>query len=201
MWGPEKQADARMDRAIHRAAWSQLKARVLQVYVLQMGCVLYRKTCILRKRIPLSLCNLCCNEDRSPAKSANVQWMGYEVHGRTSVLQNRLMWAYVSYPSSSYVLQSGPRSLLRALLLQWTISCKISCDTKGEANIFYLQKKLYMLQSYDMWTKSKSHQYFDWPFINMNTTGVHYIGHQDSAHIGVIKSWCPIYWTQINNNI
>ena len=141
MWGPERQADARMDRAIHRAAWSQLKARVLQVYVLQMGCVLYRRTCILRMRIPLSLCNLCCYEDRSPAKSANVQWMGYEVHGRTSVLQNRLMWAYVSYPSSSYVLQSGPRSLLRALLLQWTISCKRSCYTKGEANIFYLPKK------------------------------------------------------------
>ena len=128
--------------------------------------------------------------------------MGYVVQGGTSVLQNRLMWAYVSYPSSPYVLQSGPRSLLRALVLQWTISRKRSCDTKGEANIFYLPKKnnFYMLQSYDMWTKSKSHQYFNRPFINMNTTVVHYIGHQDSAHIGVIKSWCPIYWTQINDN-
>ena len=62
-----------MNRAIHRAAWSQLKAKVLQVYVLKMGCVVYRRTCTLRMRIALSLCNLCCNEDRSAAKSANVQ--------------------------------------------------------------------------------------------------------------------------------
>ena len=71
----------RMDRAIHKTAWSQLKAKFLQVYVLQMGCVVYRKTCILRMRMPLSLCKLCCNEDRSPAKSANVQQMGYVVQG------------------------------------------------------------------------------------------------------------------------
>ena len=47
-------------------------------------------------------------------------------------------------------------------------------------------KYLYIMQSYDMWMKSRSHQYL--------------IGRQDSAHIGVIQSWCPIYWTQINNH-
>ena len=134
-----------MDRAIHRAAWSQLKSKILQVHVLQMGCVLHR-ICILRMHIPLSLCNLCCNEDRSAAKSANRQRMGYVhvVQGGSSVLENKLMWAYVSYPSSSYVLQCGPRSLLRVLVLQWTISCKRSCDNKGEANIFYLPKKTFI---------------------------------------------------------
>ena len=42
-----------------------------------------------------TLCNLFCNEDLRAAKGANVQRRSYVVQGGTSVLQSRLVRAYV----------------------------------------------------------------------------------------------------------
>ena len=146
----------RMDRAIHKTAWSQLKAKFLQVYMLQMCCVVYRKTCILRMRMPLSLCKLCCNEDRSPAKSANVQRMGYVVQGPVccNLGSCGLMYHTLAHHMCCKV---GPVSLLRALVLQWTIRCKRSWDTNGEANIFYLPKQTFICCKATICERNQNH--------------------------------------------